>query len=153
MKMTKLKFILASLLMIGSMTAGSMTLGYASSLKGDACAGLNTLATGSTNDTSCGSSGESSIKNIVSEVVKILSLVVGIASIIVIIIAGLNFVTAGGDASKVSSAKNTLIYALIGVVIAVSAQFLVHFALNTSAKATTCPSDSSLTVADPACRQ
>lgn len=132
------------------MGAGNLALAHAADLKGDACAGLNTLdstnSSTSSNNT-CSSSGESSIRHLVSTVVSILSLIVGIASIIVIIISGLNFVTAGGDSNKVASAKSTLIYALVGVVVAVSAQFLVHFALNTTSNATTCPNDPNKTVA------
>ena len=44
-----------------------------------------------------------------------------------IIISGFKYVTAGGDSAKVGSAKNTLIYALVGLVIAALAQFIVHF--------------------------
>jgi uncharacterized membrane protein YuzA (DUF378 family) len=57
-------------------------------------------------------------------------LIVGMAAVIMIIVAGLKFVTANGDSSRVASARNTLIYALIGIAIAALAQVLVHFVLS-----------------------
>ncbi|HSX36627.1 MAG TPA: hypothetical protein VLG13_00695 [Patescibacteria group bacterium] len=143
-------FIAASLLTLNFGLIG-FAVTHAENLHGDACAGLNTLDStnsSTSSNTTCSNSGESSIKHLVSTVVNILSLIVGIASVIVIIIAGLNFITAGGDSNKVASARSTLIYALVGLVIAASAQFLVHFALNNTASATVCPNDPSKTVAE-----
>jgi ABC-type Fe3+ transport system permease subunit len=80
----------------------------------------------------CNSAG---VTNTVAQAVNILSLIVGIAAIIVIIVSGLRYITSGGDSAKVGAAKNTLIYALIGVAIAALAQFLVHFVLNRASSA------------------
>jgi hypothetical protein len=77
----------------------------------------------------CSSTG---VTNIVSSVIVILSLILGVVAVIVIIFAGFKYVTSSGDAGKISSAKNTLIYALIGIVVAALAQFFVHFALHTT---------------------
>lgn len=148
--LAKIKLLVAATLLTFSFGLTGFAIVHADSLHGDACAGLNTLdsSTSTTSsNTTCSGSGESSIRHLVSTVVSILSLIIGIASIIVIIISGLNFITAGGDSNKVASAKSTLIYALVGVVVAVSAQFLVHFAINTTTNATTCPNDPNKTVA------
>jgi heme/copper-type cytochrome/quinol oxidase subunit 2 len=77
----------------------------------------------------------SSIDNIVSTIVQILSIVVGAVAIIMIIVSGFRYITSGGDASRVSSAKNTLIYAIIGIAIAVLAQVLVNFVISQSTNA------------------
>ena len=50
-------------------------------------------------------------------------------AVIFIVIAGLRFVTSNGDANTVSSAKNTIIYAVIGIVVAVMAYAIVNFIL------------------------
>lgn len=97
---------------------------YADS-KTDVCNGI--ALTGG--DCSNSAGAESSIGKLVSSVVQILSLIVGIAAVIMIIIAGLKYVTAGGDSNSIGSAKNTLIYALIGLVVAALAQFLVHYVI------------------------
>ncbi len=83
-----------------------------------------------------GDCNDSGVSNVIADAVKILSIVVGIAAVIAIISAGFKYITSGGEASKVANAKSTLIYALIGLVIAALAQFLVHFVLTQSGKAT-----------------
>lgn len=62
-------------------------------------------------------------------VVNILSYLVGAIAVIMIIISGFKYVTSAGNPDSVSSAKSTLVYALIGVAIAVLAQFFVSFVL------------------------
>ena len=51
------------------------------------------------------------------------------AAVLIIVIAGLNFVTAGGDSAKVAKARGTIVYALIGLVIAIGAEAIVTFVL------------------------
>ena len=72
------------------------------------------------------------VTSIVGTTVRILSYIVGIAAIIMIIVSGFRYITSGGDSNRVSSAKNTLIYAVIGLAIAVIAQVLVSFVITQS---------------------
>jgi hypothetical protein len=53
-----------------------------------------------------------------------------------IMVAGFKYITAGGDAGSIGSAKNTLVYAIVGLLIAALAQALVHFVLNAAKTAT-----------------
>ena len=53
----------------------------------------------------------------------------GMVAVIFIVIAGLRFVTSNGDANTVSSAKNTIIYAVIVSLVAVMAYAIVNFIL------------------------
>lgn len=62
--------------------------------------------------------------------ISILSIVVGVSSVIVIIFSGFHLVTANGDASKVASARSAIIYALVGIVIAILAGTIVAFVLS-----------------------
>jgi len=77
----------------------------------------------------CNSSG---VSNLLSTIVSILSYVAGAIAVIMIIVSGFKYMTSGGDANKVTNAKSTLIYALIGVAVAALAQVLVHYVLSTS---------------------
>ena len=56
--------------------------------------------------------------------------VVGGMALIIIMISALRFVLSGGDSQGVTQARNTLIYAVIGLAIAVSAEVIVTFVLN-----------------------
>ncbi len=67
---------------------------------------------------------------ILTRVVRIISLIVGIASVFVIIIAGLRYITASGDPNSVNGAKNTILYAVIGLVVASVAQVMIIFVLS-----------------------
>lgn len=75
----------------------------------------------------CADSGATSIFKTVT---NILSLVAGAVAVIMVMISGFKYVTSGGDANKVASAKSTLVFALIGIAIAALAQTLVHFVIN-----------------------
>jgi cytochrome bd-type quinol oxidase subunit 2 len=62
-------------------------------------------------------------------IINFLAILVGVAAVIMIIIAGLKYIASGGNAEKVKSAKNTLIYAIIGLVLVALAETIVHFVL------------------------
>jgi hypothetical protein len=47
-----------------------------------------------------------------------------------IIIGGFQYITSSGDSGKVGTAKNTILYAIIGLVIVALAQFIVRFVLS-----------------------
>lgn len=55
---------------------------------------------------------------------------VGAIAVIMIIIGGLRYVTSGGDQSSVSSAKNTILYAVIGVIVAFAGYAIVNFVID-----------------------
>jgi type IV secretion system pilin len=127
--------------------SGNPSLGYvATSSKATACATLGSL------DSTDGC-GTDTLTSTISGIISVLSIVVGIAAVITIIVAGLKYVTSGGDSAKVGSAKSTLAYALVGVAIAALAQFLVHFALNRAVGAQPCPYNSQFTLSDAACHK
>lgn len=64
---------------------------------------------------------------IITVIVGDLLFIVGALSVIMIIIGGVRYVVSGGNASAVTAAKNTVMYALIGLVIAVLAYAIVSF--------------------------
>lgn len=85
----------------------------------------------STPDASCGNVGQASnsIQDLVHHIVNLLSAVVGVVAVIMIIFGGFRYVTSGGSDSSVTSAKNTILYAIIGLVIVALSQLLVHFTI------------------------
>ncbi|MEK7594231.1 MAG: pilin [Patescibacteria group bacterium] len=70
----------------------------------------------------------------VTAVVTILSIVVGAIAVIMIIVSGFRYITSGGDSGKLGTAKNTLIYALVGLAVAVLAQLLVNIVITQADK-------------------
>ncbi len=53
-------------------------------------------------------------------------LVVAVATV-VIIVAGINFITSQGDPQKTKNARNTIIYAIVGIIIAALATSIIRF--------------------------
>lgn len=72
---------------------------------------------------------EDQINALITAVINIFSLVVGVISVIMIIIGGLKYITSGGDSGNVTNAKNTILYAIIGLVIVALAQVIVRFVI------------------------
>ena len=85
---------------------------------------------GATQGGTCNEGGpQSTIQRRIKEIIDLLTAVVGIAAVIAIIINGLRFITANGDANSISSARHGVIYALVGLVIVALAQAIVRFVL------------------------
>lgn len=79
----------------------------------------------------CNSNG-AELEKVIATVIRILSLIAGIAAVIMLIIGGLRYVTSNGDSSSIASAKTTIIYALVGLVLVAAAQVIVRFVLQSS---------------------
>lgn len=86
--------------------------------------------------TTCASTGDAvdTVNNVIAKVINIFSFVVGVVAVIMIIIGGIRFVISGGDSNNVTAARNTILYAIVGLVIVALAQIIVRFVIN---KATT----------------
>lgn len=86
---------------------------------------------GRTEDASvCNTDGTDPISGndgIILRVVRMLSWIVGFASVLMIMIAAIKYITANGDASSIKSARDTIIYALIGVAVFSISQIIVRF--------------------------
>lgn len=95
------------------------------------CTGSNLQFTENTSAAGCSSSDATvRINNIVHTIVNLLSAIVGIVAVIMIIVGGLRYITSGGNDTSVTGAKNTILYAIIGLVVVALAQIIVRFTLN-----------------------
>lgn len=75
------------------------------------------------------SGGKAGFTKIVKAVINVLSIIVGAVSVIMIIIGGFRYVVSAGDSNAISSAKNTILYAIVGLVIVLFAQIIVAFVI------------------------
>lgn len=105
-------------LLLSPQTAGAQTP------KEQICAGVNVVAGGS----NC-SGGDAQINKIVDAIIDVFSIVVGIVAVIMVMVGGFKYITSNGDAGNVSSAKKTIIYAIVGLVVVALAQFIVQFVI------------------------
>ena len=67
---------------------------------------------------------------IILRAARFVTFITGIACIIILIYSGLKYVTTNGDSNSINSAKNTILYALIGLVISLLAQGIILFVIN-----------------------
>lgn len=79
--------------------------------------------------TASAEAGTSAVNDIITLVINLFSIVVGVVSVIMIIVGGLKYITSGGDSGNVTGAKNTILYAIIGLVVVALAQLIVKFIL------------------------
>jgi len=63
-------------------------------------------------------------------ITNVLLFILGAISVIMIIIGGLRYVVSGGNATAVTAAKNTILYAIVGVIVALLAYAIVNFVLD-----------------------
>ena len=62
-------------------------------------------------------------------ITNVLLFILGAISVIMIIIGGLRYVISGGNSTAVTAAKNTILYAIVGVIVALLAYAIVNFVL------------------------
>jgi len=104
----------------------------AASAQLDSCKGIKgCLTTGAdeTDEAPVTGSASERVSSIIETVINIFSIVVGVVAVIMIIIGGLKYITSGGDSGNISGAKNTILYAIVGLVVVALAQIIVKFVL------------------------
>jgi heme/copper-type cytochrome/quinol oxidase subunit 2 len=95
------------------------------------CTGSNLEFSENTSTSDCSTTDATErVNNLIHTIVNLLSAIVGIVAVIMIIFGGLRYITSGGNDSSVTGAKNTILYAIIGLIIVALAQVLVRFTLN-----------------------
>ncbi len=69
------------------------------------------------------------VAELIVNVVSILSFVSGVASVITIIVGGIMYTVSGGNESRTKTAKDAILYAVIGLVISLSAYAIANFVI------------------------
>lgn len=80
--------------------------------------------------------GSSSVGKLIRTIINVLSIIIGAIAVIMIIIGGFRYITSGGSAEGTKAARQTIVYAIVGLVIVALAQIIVHFVLNNTINAT-----------------
>ena len=66
---------------------------------------------------------------IFTTITNVMLFIVGAISVIMIVIGGLRYVVSGGNSSNVTTAKNTILYAIVGLIIAIMAYAIINFVI------------------------
>ena len=73
---------------------------------------------------------KANLGNVIEQVTNVLLFIIGAISVIMIIIGGIKYTISNGDSGAITSAKNTIFYAVIGLVVALLAYAIVKFVLD-----------------------
>ncbi len=74
--------------------------------------------------------GSSSVDSVIKKSINIFSAVIGIIAVVMVMVGGLKYITSQGDAAATATAKNTILYAAVGLVVVALAQVIVRFVLS-----------------------
>lgn len=77
-----------------------------------------------------GDKGTDELERGIKNVVNVLLFVLGAIAVIMIIIGGIRYATSNGDSGQITTAKNTILYAVIGLIVAILAYAIVNFVLD-----------------------
>ena len=130
----KMKRIVLSLAASAALLLPVAIPAVASAATFDPAGGLNCGTNIELSETgTCATTGDgdatTKVNNAVSLALNLFSAVVGIIAVVMIIVGGVKYITSGGDSGNVASAKNTILYAIIGLVVVALAQIIVRFVL------------------------
>lgn len=133
-----------ALLLVPALAVSAPASAASDTIRNALCDGANNLKIDPDGGTStdCADTGDGAtdkVNDTITMIINVFSTVVGVIAVIMIIWGGLRYITSGGDSGKIGNAKNTIIYALLGLIIVALAQFIVRFVL---AKATSDPAAS-----------
>lgn len=122
--MKKIKLLLAGLLIVPTLAVSVSVLSSTNALADvseGVGGGISSTNTGNVPQALDGDEG------MVKKVVNVMLYAIGIIAVVMIIFGGIKYSTSAGDSNKVTSAKNTLLYAVVGLVVAIFAYAIVNW--------------------------
>jgi hypothetical protein len=81
--------------------------------------------------TGAGSSGSPKLETIIASIIQTMFFIIGVLAVIVIIYSGFLFIVASGNPQTIQKAKTSIVYAVVGLVVAIMAYAIVGFVVNT----------------------
>lgn len=123
--------------------AGFMTLTLAGSFGAQTASAIDLIdCSGANADSTVCKNKDDNAGKMVVNIVNMLLYVLGAVGVIVIIIGGFMYVTSAGDANRAKTAKDTIMYAVIGIIVALMAFAIVNWVANqTSGVSSSAPVD------------
>lgn len=126
-----IKSTLAGLLVVPALLLGFGAFGPLATTAGAQC---DTSNLGITSGKECAKGDEQPADlfgtgGIFTTIVNILLFLIGAVAVIMLIIGGIRYTLSGGDQNAVTSAKNTILYSIVGIIVAILAYAIVNFVI------------------------
>lgn len=117
--------LLLGVLFVPALPAAAQTPYFAAGTSsGEVC---DTIGSVSPGGTSCGPTTQSNVNRLIRLAINMLSILAGVIAVILVIVSGLKYIMSQGDAAQISSAKRSLIYAIVGIIVVALSQVIVRF--------------------------
>lgn len=103
---------------------------HAAGFNDGVCQGVNTVlenSGGVSSTTDCTGDSDNQLATLINKIINLFSIIVGAVSVLMIIYGGFKYITSGGSDDGTAAAKNTILYALVGLVIVLISQTIVKF--------------------------
>jgi len=81
-----------------------------------------------------GTADSKGLTDMIKTIVNVLLFILGAIAVVMIIIGGIRYTTSNGDAGSVKGAKDTILYAVVGLVVAILAYAIVNFVISSLSK-------------------
>ncbi len=110
----------------------SFSAAYAANPVNVVCTDSNVTAGSASSSPLCQDTSSSQLNGsntLVNLIVNLISAIAAFVAVVIIIISGIQFINSGGDSKKVSQAKDTILYAAIGLIVIVLARIIIGFVL------------------------
>ena len=118
----QIRTVLASLL-VGSVLVGAAAAPSVGAIDlWDQCSSNSDTAV-------CKSKGDK-VDNTVKNITNLRLWALGVVSVIMLVVGGFKYVTSNGDSNSIQSAKNTILYAVIGLVVAILGQVIITYVIS-----------------------
>src|SRR4051812_32543116 len=78
----------------------------------------------------CKASGSDNLGKMVKTIVNTILIVIGMVAVIMVVVGGVRYTTSNGDASAIKSAKDTILYACVGIVVSIMSYAIVNFVID-----------------------
>ena len=115
---------------VGSVVLAGLKAGTVSAVK-FYCPGTNKESDSleGCDDVGDGDQNKNDLNKMISTIINVVIGVVGFVAVVVIILGGVQYTTSAGDPGKVKKAKDTILYGIVGLVVALLAYAIVNFVL------------------------
>ena len=115
------KVVVATIFLLGIVGLVTSATVYAECSSAKDCIRQGADGVGSTGSSS------SSVSDIARTISNILLFVLGSVAVVMIVVGGVRYATSNGDQAAVKSAKDTVLYSVIGLIVAIAAYAIVNF--------------------------
>lgn len=130
MQRIKLSFVsIMALALFGGTALATVSGTVASAACTGSSNGLDCAIDGA-NNVKTGGSKSGNLNTAIKTITNILLFIIGAVSVIMLIIGGMKYVMSNGSPDAIKSAKNTILYAVIGIIVAIAAYAIVSFVIN-----------------------